>query len=342
MGRRINLAIVVALVVLAVACGGDHDDTRPGATSAASPRSAAATSTPATGVTGQVIVFAAASLTDAFNEMGIEFTRSNPRATVKLNFAASTALRTQLEQGAKADVYASADQAQMDNARKAGVIDGEDRLFVKNKLVIIYPAGNPGKLTTAGDLANPGLKLVLTDKNVPIGAYARAALEKMSTGGQFGAGFSHKVLANLKSEEANVRAVVTKVQLGEADAGIVYASDVTPSLAMDVQSILIPDQFNTIARYPIALVKDAPNNAAALAFIRFVRSAAGQAILQKWNFIIDSETGTAAAPRSEPSTGPRAVAWQSRVSAWHRLQIKNERATTGSAAGGHAPTTGLS
>jgi molybdate transport system substrate-binding protein len=254
-------------------------------------------------VTGEVTVFAASSLTDAFNEMGTEFTKANPRATVKFNYAASTALRTQLEQGAKADVYASADQVQMDNAKKSGLIDGEDRLFVKNKLVVIYPAANPGKITAVKDLANPGLKLVLTDKNVPIGAYARTALEKMSADAQFGADFSRKVLNNLKSEEANVRAVVTKVQLGEADAAIVYASDVTPAVSKDITAILIPDQFNTIATYPIAVVKDAPNKAAAQAFIQYVRSAPGQAILKKWNFIVDADTGMARAPRPAPPTG---------------------------------------
>jgi len=236
-------------------------------------------------------IFAAASLTDAFNEIGAEFQKANPGVTPKFNFAASSALRTQLEQGAKADVFASADQIQMDNAKKAGVIEGTDQLFVKNKLVVIHPTGNPAGIKAARDLANPNVKFVLTDKAVPIGAYARAALEKMAADPQFGADFDDKVLGNLRSEEANVRAVVTKVQLGEADAGIVYASDVTPSVSRDVQSILIPDPFNTIATYPIAVVKDGSNPASARAFIEFVRGATGQEILKRNNFIVDSETG---------------------------------------------------
>lgn len=289
--------LVMMAAALATACGNDQ------------PRTSAATSADSAPVAlaGELDVFAAASLTDAFTAIGREFTRANPRVSLKFNFAASTALRTQIEQGAKAGVFASADQVQMDSARRAGVIDGPDQVFVKNKLVVIYPAGNPARIGAIQDLARPGLKLVLTDKNVPIGAYARAALEKMSADPVFGTGFAGRVLANLRSEEANVRAVVTKVQLGEADAGIVYASDVTPAVAKDVIAMLIPDPFNIVAAYPIALVRDAPNRAAARAFIAFVRSAAGQAILVQHNFIVDQDTGAAALPAG---TGPSAPgAW---------------------------------
>jgi molybdate transport system substrate-binding protein len=309
MRTRVSVVLALLLVAPMVACGSNSEEaSAPAGT--ASPQAAAATTalSPTPSASGEITVFAAASLTDAFNEMGTEFSKANPRATVKFNFAASTALRTQLEQGARADLFASADQIQMDNARKAGVIDGEDRLFVKNKLVMIYPAGNPGKVSALKDLANPNLKVVLTDKNVPIGAYARTALEKMSADPGFGAGFGQKVLANLKSEEANVRAVVTKVQLGEADAAIVYASDVTPAVAKDIHSVIMPDQFNTIATYPIAVVKDARNKAGAQAFIQFVRSSAGQAILKQWNFIVDADTGVAWAPSSRPIALLRAMA----------------------------------
>ena len=286
----------MVLAALAAACGGSD---RSG-TTAVTP---AVTASPAAAATlrGDLNVFAAASLADAFSEIGTEFMRTNPRVKVTFNFAASTALRTQIEQGARADVYAAADQVQMDSAKQAGIIDEVDRLFAKNKLVVIHPAGNPGKITGIQDLARPGLKLVLTDKNVPIGAYARGALEKMSADPQLGADFSRKVLANLRSEEANVRAVVTKVQLGEADAGVVYASDVTPAVAKDITTIAIPDQFNVIAAYPIAVARAAPNKAAAWAFIAFVRSAQGQAILRKHNFMVDGDTGAARALPASPS-----------------------------------------
>lgn len=289
---RLSVLLIGVLAVFGVACG-SNDDTNASSTAASPAGTGAAAAPTATPLGGDLTVFAAASLTDAFTEIGKEFQTANPGITPKFNYAASTALRTQLEQGAKADVYASADQIQMDNARKAGVVDGEDRLFVKNKLVMIYPTTNPANVQSIQDLAKPNLKLVLTDKNVPIGAYARTALEKLSADPRYGAGFGQRVLNNLRSEEANVRAVVTKVQLGEADAAIVYASDVTSQVSAQVKSILIPDQFNTIATYPIAMVRDAPNRAAAQAFISFVRSAQGQEILKKHNFIVDQETGTA-------------------------------------------------
>jgi len=239
---------------------------------------------------GGIIVFAAASLTDAFNEIGQGFQQASG-VKVTFNYGASSALQTQLGQGAKADVFASADQANMDKAKQAGVIDGPDQAFVKNKLVVIFPTANPAKIQTLQDLAKPGINFVLTDPAVPIGNYARQALMKMAQDPSFGAGFDQKVLANLKSQEADVKAVVSKVQLGEADAAITYATDVTPAAAKDVQSIVIPDQFNVIATYPIAVVKGAPNGTAARAFVAYVRSSAGQAVLKKWNFITDAGTG---------------------------------------------------
>ena len=286
---RIRPTILLVLpLAMALACG-SGDDAGSGGSGAPAPAVTATAATPA--LRGDLAVFAAASLTDAFNEIGAAFQRANPAVRVTFNFAASTALRAQLEQGARADLFASADQVQMENAKRAGLIVGEERLFAKNKLVVIHPAGNPGRVYAIQDLARPGLKLVLTDRNVPIGAYARTALEKMSADPQFGADFGQRVLANLRSEEANVRAVVTKVQLDEADAGIVYASDLTPAVAREVQRIAIPDQFNTVAAYPIAVVRDAPHRAAAQAFIEFVRSPQGQAILQRNGFIVDAETG---------------------------------------------------
>lgn len=288
MRPRLALLLAVLHTSLVLACGSSDDKVQaPSATAAAAPSST---------LSGPLSVFAASSLTDAFDEIGQEFQKLNPRVTVKFNYAASPALRTQLEQGARADVFASADQIQMDNAKTANVVDGAGQLFVKNKLVMIYPTSNPGKVSTLQDLARPGLKFVLTDKSVPIGAYARSALEKASADPAYGADFSTNVLANLRSEEANVRAVVTKVQLGEADAGIVYASDVTPAVAKNIRSVLLPDAINTIATYPIAVVRDAGNKAAAQAFIRYVRSAAGQNILKKWNFITDNDTGAAWSP----------------------------------------------
>jgi molybdate transport system substrate-binding protein len=241
----------------------------------------------AASASGEITVFAASSLTDAFTEVGERFKAANPNASVTFNFGGSTQLFTQIDQGARADVFASADQVQMDRARTAGRIDGADAIFATNRLVVITPAGNPGGVLGPGDLAKPGLRLVTTQPDVPIGAYTQTMLERMSQnpGPRFGADFKDLVNANIVSREANVRQIVAKVQLGEADAGVVYKSDVTPQVAGQLATFDIPDQFNTLASYPIAVARDGPNKRGAAAFLAFVLSPEGQAILARWNFV---------------------------------------------------------
>jgi molybdate transport system substrate-binding protein len=236
-------------------------------------------------ITGEVTVFAAASLTDAFTEVGERFKSANPAANLTFNFGASTQLVAQLDQGAQADVFASADQAQMDRARRAGRVDGTDQVFVTNRLVVITPANNPGGVRGPGDLSKPGLRVVTTQADVPIGVYTQTMLDRMSLNAQFGASFKDQVNGNIVSREANVRQIVAKVQLGEADAGVVYRSDVTPQTSAQLATFDVADEFNTIATYPIAVVKDAPNAAGANAFVTFVLSPAGQEILAKWHFV---------------------------------------------------------
>lgn len=234
-------------------------------------------------LSGELTVFAAASLTEPFTEIGKRLELSHPGLKVIYNFGGSQTLRTQLEQGAHADIFASADAVQMELAKTSGVVQGETPLFVKNRLVVIVPKANPGKVMEFRDLARPGVKLDLANSKVPVGNYSRQTLSKAST--EYGADFEKQALANIVSEEENVKQVVTKVQLGEADAGIVYVSDVTPRVSKDVQTIAIPDAYNQLASYPIALTKDVTNRAAAEAFIAFVLSAEGQAILKAHNFI---------------------------------------------------------
>ena len=252
----------------------------------ASPAPAQSAASPAAApVSGEITVFAAASLTDVFTEAGDRFKALNPGATVTFNFGASTQLVAQLDQGASADVFASADQAQMDRAKSAGRIGGADQVFATNRLVVIAPASNPGAISGPGDLAKPGLRVVTTQADVPIGVYTQTMLDGMSQSRRFGSGFKDQVNANVVSREPNVRQIVAKVQLGEADAGVVYKSDVTPQAAPQLTTFDVPDEFNTIASYPIARVKDAPNAAGADAFVAFVLSPAGQQILGKWNFL---------------------------------------------------------
>jgi molybdate transport system substrate-binding protein len=236
-------------------------------------------------IQGQLTVFTAASLTEAFKEMGANIEQANPGTRVIFNFAGSPTLRTQLVQGARADVFASADEPNMQGAQQEGTIASEPRLFVRNQLVAIVPAANPSQVMRLQDLAKPGVKLVLTNKEVPVGNYARQALAKMSQDAAFGPDFATRVLANLVSEETNVKQVVAKVQLGEAHAGIVYSSDVTPAVRGAMQVLSIPEPFNVIAHYPIAVVREAPNVTGARAFIDYVLSPAGQAILTKHGFL---------------------------------------------------------
>jgi molybdate transport system substrate-binding protein len=233
---------------------------------------------------GTVTVFAASSLTDAFGELAQAFQAANPGARVELNFGGSTQLFTQIDQGAPADVFASADQVQMDRAKAAGRIDGPDRAFATNRLVVIAPASNPAGLTGPGDLARPGVRLVTSQADVPIGAYTQTMLDRMSQVPTYGAGFKDRVNANVVSREANVRQIVAKVQLGEADAAVVYRTDATPQIASQLAIFDVPDQFNVPATYPIAVVQGAPNRAAASSFVEFVLSPTGQAILARWSF----------------------------------------------------------
>lgn len=228
-----------------------------------------------------LIVFAAASLTNAFSEMGKNFEAANSGVTVTFNFAGSQALRTQIEEGAPADVFASASGKEMDTlVTGAFVTEGVPQIFLMNKLVVIMPADNPANLSSIEDLANSGIKIVLAAEEVPVGNYSRQSLELMNS--SFGADFKDKVLANVVSNEDNVKQVVAKVQLGEADAGIVYTSDV---VAMpELQTIEIPTELNVIAKYPIAPIVKSANTDLAQAFIAYVLSADGQAVLQKWGF----------------------------------------------------------
>jgi molybdate transport system substrate-binding protein len=236
-------------------------------------------------LSGNLTVFAASSLTDAFNEEKQAFEAAHPGVSVTFNFAGSPTLRAQLGQGARADVLATADRKNMDAALQNGLVVDAGTTFARNKLAVIVPKSDPGNIASPFDLAKSGLKLVLAQQGVPAGDYARQIFQNMEADPRGGAGFANNVLSNLVSEEANVKAVVGKVQLGEADAGIVYVTDATPDLAGDVMLIEIPDSLNVIAAYPIAVTSDAGEPEIAKAFIAFVLSAQGQQILEAHGFL---------------------------------------------------------
>ena len=226
-------------------------------------------------------VFAAASLTDAFTEIGSDFESLHSGVTVTMNFAGSQALSTQIEEGAPADVFASANAAQMDAVVASGfVAENAPKMFLINALVIILPVGNPAGVESVESLANPGLKLVIAAEEVPVGKYSRQTFDLMDA--SFGNGFKDKLLANVVSNEDNVKQVVTKVQLGEADAGIVYTSDAVA--APELPTVEIPAKLNVIAQYPIAPLVESANPDLASTFVDYVLSSGGQAVLKKWGF----------------------------------------------------------
>jgi molybdate transport system substrate-binding protein len=226
-----------------------------------------------------LVVFAASSLTNAFDEVALAFEAAKPGVDVLASYASSSDLATQLVEGAPADVFASANHTQMNVAADAGRIAGEPTIFVTNYLTIIVPVDNPAGLETYADLANEGVELILAAPDVPIRDYSDQSIALMGD-----AAFQAAVYANLVSEEPNVRQVATKISLGEADAGIVYTSDVTPDIAATVMQIEIPLELNVLASYPIAVVTDAPQADLAQAFIDFVLDPDGQTIMQSWGF----------------------------------------------------------
>ena len=234
----------------------------------------------------EVVVFAAASLAEAFTEVADQFEVEHPSTTVILNFAGSQQLSHQLSQGAPADVFASANNRQMDAAIETGrVRSGSQQPFVRNRLVVVYPADNPGRLHTLADLARPGLRLIVAATEVPAGQSAQSFLSAAAQNDAFGASFRDGVLDNIVSYEEKVRAVLSKISLGEADGGIVYTSDLNGSAARQVGSLAIPEELAIFADYPIAPIDNSNEVEIAQSFIDFVLSAQGQELLRGFGFL---------------------------------------------------------
>jgi molybdate transport system substrate-binding protein len=217
-------------------------------------------------------VFAASSLSEAFTAIAGAFEVANPGAAVDFSFAASSELVAQIDQGAPADVFASADLANMTKLTNAGNNAGEPTVFAGNIAEIIVAAGNPAGIEGVADLADEELIVVLCAPDVPCGRYADTILQNAG------------VTVTPKSFEQNVKAVATKVTLGEADAGIVYATDVIAA-GDDADGVTIPPDINVVAQYPIVVTADSPNPAGAQAFVDFVVGEQGRQILSKYGFL---------------------------------------------------------
>jgi molybdate transport system substrate-binding protein len=215
-------------------------------------------------------VFAAASLTESFTELGKQFEAAHPGVSVKFNFGASSTLATQITQGAPADVFASASPTNMTTVVDAGQV-AKPTTFAKNTMVIVTPPDNPANVAAVADLAKPGVKVALCQVQVPCGA---AAVKVLSNAG---------VTVTPKTYSPDVKAVLTTVELGEVDAGIVYVTD-AQAAAAKVKAVPIPAEQNVSTSYPIAVLTKASNPAVAQAFVAFVLSGTGQAVLTKAGF----------------------------------------------------------
>jgi len=251
-----TLAVLGALAVLAL-CG-----------CAAEPAAAPDLAVPS--VAGTVTVFAAASLTDVFEALGDEFTAENPEVAVSFNFGGSSGLAEQIVQGAPADVFAAASPSTMTTVTDAGLAT-DPTVFATNTLELVVPAGNPGAIAGLDDLERPELAVALCAAEVPCGAASVTALE------------SAGIVASVDTYEQDVKAVLTKVELGEVDAGLVYRTDVLAA-GDSVEGLPFAEAGSAVNDYPVVALADSANPDAAAAFVAFVLSERGQALLSEAGF----------------------------------------------------------
>ncbi|MEU3267171.1 molybdate ABC transporter substrate-binding protein [Streptomyces bacillaris] len=264
--RRTAAAVLTAaLLVPLAACGNDGSGTEKDSASSAKPSDSA----PASGApAAELTVLAAASLTDVFKEAGAAYEKENPGTKVKFSFAGSQELAAQVKQGAPADALVTADTKTMDGL---SVETGTPTVIAKNRLVIAVGEGNPEKVGSLKDLADTKLKVVLAAPKVPVGRYSKQILD------------AQKIEVKPVSQEPNVRAVLSKVELGEADAGLVYKTD-AETAPDKVDAIDIPDAENAVASYPAATLKASKHSEAAAAFVAWLSTPAAQKILQGAGF----------------------------------------------------------
>ena len=228
----------------------------------------------------EVVVFAASSLTDVFTEVAQAFEAEQPGIEVVLSFAGTSLLRTQLAYGAQADVFASADRRQMELAQATGLVARRAEVFATNTLAVA--ASEEGSVRELGDLARPGTRLILALPEVPVGAYTQELLDRLSSAPEYGPDFVQRVRDNVVSLEGNVRLVVGKVSLGEADAGVAYVTDVVARKG--VRLVAVPPEYGVRAHYLAAVTQQSTSPELAEAFIQFLLSQEGQEVFRRHGF----------------------------------------------------------
>ena len=233
----------------------------------------------------ELIVFCGAGLTGALSEIGGLYENAT-NMSVEFNFDGVPALRAQIEQGAYADVLVSANLKHMDALKSEGFINNSTvEVFARNKVAIIVPNGNPANITSLKDLAAPGVKILMGTKDLPAGDYALQVLDRLAADPEYGPVYKESVLSNVVSQETTVNRIVSKIALGEADAGFAFISDVSPEMIGKVTRISVPDKYNVVGDFPVGVLSQSKYPKEAQAFLDLMMSDDGQSILEKYGFI---------------------------------------------------------
>jgi molybdate transport system substrate-binding protein len=276
-------ALLAGLIVALGACSNAGAPSTASAAPSVGPTSAPSPSAAPPAEAVELTIFGAASLKSALEKTQAAYEAANAGTTLTLSTDSSSALETQIEQGAPADVFLSADTTNPKKLVDAGLADGAAVTFAGNKLTIIVPTANPAAITTPADLVKPGVRIIAAGDEVPITKYARQLVDNLAQESGYPADFAAMYAANVASKEDNVKAVVAKVELGEGDAGIVYVTDAKASTK--VTTVDVPDTANVPATYAGVVVKASRNAAAARAFLDWFAGPDGQAILSTFGFL---------------------------------------------------------
>ena len=280
---RPKVVVSIAAALLVAACSTGPGAAPPSTSAPATPATDGQSSEPSAPAAAALTIFAAASLKSALEQAKTAYQAANPGSTITLATDSSAALETQIEQGAPADVFLSADTTNPQKLINGGFTSGEAIPFAGNKLTVIVPTDNPAAIQSAADLAKPGLRIIAAGDEVPITKYATQLVENLAAEADDPARFAAAYVANVASKEDNVSSIVSKVALGEGDAGIVYVTDAAAS--DEVTAIAVPDAANVPATYAGVVVGESPNHEAGAAFLDWLTGTDGQAVLSSFGFL---------------------------------------------------------